>query len=45
MKVYDRQDNLVWQRNEKSHKQIEIERIESEMRKLADELAKLKEGK
>lgn len=35
---------LVWKRIEKSPRQIEIESIEQEQRKLADRLAKLKEA-
>lgn len=43
MKIYNREDELIWEREEKSIKELEIERIENEMRKLADDLKKLKE--
>lgn len=41
MKVY-RNGVLIWQRNEETPEQIEIEKIEKDMRKLADRLAELK---
>jgi hypothetical protein len=37
--------DLVWKREEKTAQQIEIERIENKMRKLADDLKNLKGGK
>lgn len=43
IKIYNRKDQLIWEREEKSQQELEIERIEAEMRKLADDLKKLKE--
>lgn len=43
MEIYNREDELIWKREEKSERDFEIERIEKEMRKLADDLQRLKE--
>jgi len=41
MQVYDREDNLVWEREEKTEKQIKIEELQRKAQEIADELKKL----